>query len=171
MIKQSPSVFQRLAVACLILLLAGCGWQLRGSVGAGLTDVPIQVTGPVDSRFLAQVGDELGNLGARLVADAAQADLVVEVVEADRSRDTVATDQRGFATEREVTFSVRFRVRPGGQAEPEATAGPIQRVRLQESYPVDPDNLQAGQAEEEAIVEDLREDAIRLMLSRVARSR
>jgi len=163
-------VAQRLIVCLLVVLLAGCGWQLRGTVGGGLADVPVQVTSDTGSRLGERVSSELTNLGAQVVPDAAQARLVLEVADANRSRRTVATDDRGFAIEREVTFQLRFRVRPGGEAPPEATSSPLQTVTTRGAYPVDPDNLQASEAEEDALAADLRDDAIRLMLSRVARS-
>lgn len=170
MTRVGPVALQRLVACLLVVLLAGCGWQLRGTVGGGLADVPVQVTGDTGSRLGERVSSELANLGARVVSDAAQARLVVEVADASRSRRTVATGDRGFATEREVTYRLRFRVRPGGEAPPEATSSPLQTVTTRGAYPVDPDNLQASEAEEDALAADLRDDAIRLMLSRVARS-
>ncbi len=153
------------------VVLAGCGWQLRGAAGGGLEGVPIALEGGVGNRLLERVGAELRSLGAERVSAAGAARHVLSVEDAERRRRTVATDARGFAVEYELSYRLRFRIRPGGLAEPEVVTGPVQTVRTRVDYPVDPDNLQAAQAEEDALVEDLQNDAIRLMLARLARSR
>jgi len=64
---------QRGLVIALMGLLVGCGWQLRGAAGGGLDGVTIAVTGAAGNRLEAQIARQLRDVGADVVADAAQA--------------------------------------------------------------------------------------------------
>lgn len=156
-------------VLALALVVAGCGWQLRGAAGGGFEDVPVAIEGSVGNRVVDQVAESLRDLGGETVSSAAQARFVLQIDEADSRRRTVATDSRGFATEYELTYRIAFRLVPGGLAEPGQLEGARQTVQTSGAYPVNPDDLQAVEAEEEALRADLQADAIRLMLARVGR--
>jgi len=160
---------RHLAVVALALLLAACGWQLRGADGGGFEAVPIAVEGAVGNRLLDQVSARLRDLGADVVPSAADARLVINVAEADSRRRTVATDADGFASEYELRYRLRFSASPGGEAGPQTRGIVSQTVQTTASYPANPQDLQGQDAEEEFLRRDLREDAIQLLLARVGR--
>ncbi len=160
-----------LAVLALALLLAACGWQLRGAGGGGFADVSVAVEGAVGNRILDQVAARLRDLGADVVPSASDARLVIKVAEADSRRRTVATDADGFASEYELRYRMRFSVSPGGEAGPETVGLPSQTVQTSASYPASPQDLQGQDAEEAFLRRDLRDDAIQLLLARVGRQR
>lgn len=154
-------------VLVMAIAVAGCGWQLRGAAGGGFDGVPIAVEGSVGNRMTREVADSLRDLGAEIVSSASEANLVLQVEDADTRRRTVATDNDGFATEDELTYRLSFSVVPGGLAERDAVGSVRQTVKASSAFPVD--DLQDADAEEEALTRDLRADAIRLMLARVGR--
>lgn len=157
-------------VGLMAIVLAGCGWQLRGAIGGGFQDVAIALAGDADNRFYGEVSNELRNLGSEVVTDRNLAEAVIVIERARATRETVATDSEGFATEYELTYRLTFRVEAGGMGEGRTFSGASQTIRNSESYPVDPNDLLAVQAEEERIEDDLRAMSIRLMLSRVGRA-
>jgi len=154
-------------VLVMAVAVAGCGWQLRGAAGGGFEGVPIAIEGAVGNRMIREVADSLRDLGAEVVPSAAEARIVLQVNDADTRRRTVATDNDGYAIEDELTYQLSFSVVPGGLAEPDAVGSARQTVRASSAFAVD--DLQAADAEEEALTEDLQADAIRLMLARVGR--
>ncbi len=153
----------------LVMLTAACGWQLRGAAGGGFAGVPIALEGAAGNRLLNEIAVELRSLDANVVASAAQAEWVVSVSAPDRSRRTVATDAQGFASEYELRYRLSFVLRPGGLADAEALGAERQSVQTSAAYPANTDDLQAQEAEEEALTRELREDAIRLLLARIGR--
>jgi outer membrane lipopolysaccharide assembly protein LptE/RlpB len=163
---------QRGLVIVLVGLLVGCGWQLRGGAGGGFDGVAIAVTGAAGNRLEAKIARQLRDVGADVVADAAQAQtqLRIERIEsAGSSRRTLATDADDFASEYELTYQIRFSLEPGGLAADDAMSGSSQTVRTSAAFSVSADNLQAAQAEEQALQRDLEADAITLLLARVGR--
>ena len=159
-----------LLLCSLVVVITACGWQLRGAAGGGFAAVPITLEGSAGNRLLNEIAVELRSLDAEVVAAADQARWVIEVDRPDRSRRTVASDADGFASEYELRYSLSFTLRPGGLAEAMAEGRQQQTVQTSAAYRADPDNLQAQEAEEAALVRELREDAIRLLLARVGRS-
>lgn len=166
----SQRVFTPWLVGLLVVSLAGCGWQLRGAIGGGFQDKAIALSGDADNTFFGEVASELRNLGSTVVTDPSLAEAVIVIDRANATRATVATDSEGFATEYELTYRLTFRVRAGGLGNSERYSGLAQTIRNTESFPVDPNDLLAVEAEEERIEADLREMSIRLMLSRVGRA-
>jgi outer membrane lipopolysaccharide assembly protein LptE/RlpB len=108
-------------------------------------------------------------VGADVVADAAQAQTQLRIESAGSSRRTLATDADDFASEYELTYQIRFSLEPGGLAAGDAMVGSSQTVRTSAAFSVSADNLQAAQAEEQALQRDLEADAITLLLARVGR--
>ena len=160
---------QRGLVIVLVGLLVGCGWQLRGGAGSGFDGVTIAVTGAAGNRLEAQIARQLRDVGADVVADAAQAQTQLRIESAGSSRRTLATDADDFASEYELTYQIRFSLEPGGLAAGDAMVGSSQTVRTSAAFSVSADNLQAAQAEEQALQRDLEADAITLLLARVGR--
>ncbi|MDR9432247.1 MAG: LPS assembly lipoprotein LptE [Spiribacter sp.] len=156
-------------VVVLAVVLAGCGWQLRGSAGGGFEDVAIALTGSAGNRLESQVARRLSDLGADVVASADDAEVLLDIDAADTQRREVATDADDFASEYELTVRLTFALLPGELAAPDWQATPAQSVQARSAYSFDPNALQAAQAEEEAIERDLRRDAIALMLARIGR--
>lgn len=160
---------QRGLVIVLVGLLVGCGWQLRGGAGGGFDGVAIAVTGAAGNRLEAQIARQLRDVGADVVAEAAQAQTQLRIESAGSSRRTLATDADDFASEYELTYQIRFSLEPGGLAADDAMSGSSQTVRTSAAFSVSADNLQAAQAEEQALQRDLEADAITLLLARVGR--
>ena len=157
-----------LAVA-LALLVAACGWQLRGAGGGGFEGVPVAIEGDIGNRFRDRLAERLRDLDAVVVADATEARVVIDVMAVSSRRRTAATDAEGLASEYELRYQVRFGLEAGGQAGPEQATITRQTVRSSASFGADPGNLQGRDAEQESLRRDLQDDALQLLLSRIGR--
>ncbi len=160
---------KRWLVLGLVLLLAGCGWQLRGAAGGGFDDVAIALEGSAGNRIESAIAVRLSDLGATIVPSADQAQTLLRIESAQTNRRTLTTDEDDFATEYELSYQIRFALEPGGLADAQAVGTQSQTVRTSAAFVVSADALQAAQAEEEAIRRDLEDDAIGLLLARVGR--
>ncbi|WP_440995967.1 LPS-assembly lipoprotein LptE [Arhodomonas sp. SL1] len=153
-----------LPVLFLALVLAGCGWQLRGSGGAGLEGRAVAVTAPNDLSAVRRAAErELTALGGRSV-DEAVAQQVLALLAEQTPRRALAEDDRGRAVEYELTYRLTYRVL-GGDGEPRAAQA---SATAQGTYRADGDDALAEQARRERLTAELRAEAIRLMLSRLA---
>ncbi|MEX0385423.1 LPS-assembly lipoprotein LptE [Spiribacter onubensis] len=160
---------RHLAVVSLALLLAACGWQLRGTGGAGFDGVSVAVDGAVGNRILDQVRSQLRDLGAEVETSIADARLVVNILEASSRRRTVATGSDGFAREYELIYHMRFSLSAGGRARENPPIIEPQTVRATASYAASPQALQGQEAEEQVLQEGLAADVIQQMLARIGR--
>ncbi|AGY92570.1 hypothetical protein SPICUR_08070 [Spiribacter curvatus] len=156
-------------VVGLALLVAACGWQLRGAGGGGFEGVPVAIEGTFDNRFRARLAERLRDLDAVVVTDPTDAQVVIDVMSVSSRRRTVTTDADGFASEYELRYRIRFGLEAGGQAGPEQATIARQSVRTSASFAAESSNLQGRDAEEESLRRDLQEDALQLLLSRIGR--
>jgi outer membrane lipopolysaccharide assembly protein LptE/RlpB len=113
----------------------------------------------------------LRRFGAQLVEPGADAPVLVLLGDNTRRR-TIETDDDGRASAWELEYQLSFTLRPMAEAESnEARGAPLIRtrtVRTSDTYEASPLNVQAEQAQRERIQEELRDEAVRLMLSQVA---
>jgi len=157
------------AVTVLLLtaLVAGCGWHLRGAGSASLDGKSIAVVPDMGEGDLARsVRRELSRLGATPVKKGAGAYRLLTLVDEGVSRKTIATDNRGRATAYELTYRLTFSIADGeGQ-----TLLDRQTVTADGTYQAQPLDTLAEQSQRDRLTRDLREEAVTLMLSRLARA-
>ncbi|WP_269531577.1 LPS assembly lipoprotein LptE [Chitinimonas sp. BJYL2] len=150
-----------LFTACLAL--SACGFHLRGEGGASafaFRDISLQGSatgvGGVVQRQLS-LRPELKLVGA----EAAEVQLAVESEALDKQILTV--NRSGRVSEYQLTLRVRFAVRQAG-----VTAIPSTELTLRRDYSFDENNLLGKDAEEQALVRDMRQDAAQQIIRRLA---
>ena len=153
-----------LAAPLLALVLAGCGWHLRGSGVEGLQGRAVTLTA---SSGLDEVRDlvrrQLRGYGAELAATGSGAP-VLELVTERTPRRALATDSRGRAVEYQLNYQLVYRVHA-----PAVQGSGQQGVASAEgSYEVDGEAALAEQGRRERLLESLRAEAVRRMLARLA---
>ena len=156
-------------VVALALLVTACGWQLRGAGGGGFEGVPVAISGDIGNRFRDRLAERLRDLDARVVADATDARVVIDIMAVSSRRRTVTTDVEGLARDYELRYQIRFGLEAGGQADPQQATITGQTVRASAGFAADPDNPQGRAAEEESLRRDLQEEVLQLLLSRIGR--
>lgn len=148
------------------LLLIGCGWHLRGSGGSDLEGVKIYLVPEMGEGELASAtADTLRGYGANIVSEAQAADWTLVLLDQQTDRRTVSVTPQGQARAYELRYALRFRVDSGAGV---ALLGE-QTVASQVVYQTDPQNILGRESQERRLLEQLRNQALDLMMARLAR--
>jgi LPS-assembly lipoprotein len=150
----------RLGIGLALLLLAGCGFHLRGS--GDVRPLPaIQVRG--GGPLAAELERTLRSQGTPVVDVASQAQWVVSLADIRRERRTAAVGRTGRVQEYELHYSVRLEV---ADAAGKGLA-PSQTISVERSYSYDGTDVNAKSNEEATLYQDMQFDLVRQILMRL----
>ena len=145
-----------------LVLLAGCGFKLRGTA-----EVPFQTlyipgaTGGIalDLKRNIQAGTD-----ARVVDDAKQAEAILEFTEEAREKDILSLTGTGRVREFQLRYRVGFRVHDGrgGQYVPQST------IQLTRDVTFNDAEVLAKEAEEQLLFRDMQSDMVQQIMRRLA---
>ena len=145
-----------------LVLLAGCGFKLRGTA-----EVPFQTlyipgsTGGIalDLRRNIQAGTD-----ARVVDDAKQAEAILEFTEEAREKDILSLTGTGRVREFQLRYRVGFRVHDGrgGQYVPQSM------IQLTRDVTFNDAEVLAKEAEEQLLFRDMQSDMVQQIMRRLA---
>lgn len=150
-------------LALSVLLLAGCGWHLRGSGGPSLEGVEVALEAQSGSvaPLLPALEAQLERAGAVLV-DGGQVPTVV-LLDQTQTRRALTIAPGGDAREYEVIYQVRFQVlTPEG----EISRGP-EVVQERGVYSADEEDVLGTESRAEDVTEALRRNVMMLLAARV----
>ncbi|KAB7628263.1 LPS assembly lipoprotein LptE [Alkalilimnicola sp. S0819] len=148
----------------LVSLLVGCGWHLRGQgTGASMGGAQVYLSVQGGPELENRVRSELLASQANLVERQENADIALFVLGERQVREIVGVDRNIDANEYELRYRLSYRVENGEGVE----LLPASQSSSVRSYEYDADNVQASRAREERLSQELRYDAVRLMLLRV----
>lgn len=154
------------AVALAALVLAGCGFHLRGTGGAtlppSLATVRVAMGGGINEPLAVAVRDAISQAGAKVVDSAAIPTLTILSEQTDSQVASVRTTT-GKASEYVLRYTVAFRL-DGQPSLPEQT------IRLQRDYSFNPDQVLAKEQEERELLRNMRLEAAQQIVRRLARS-
>lgn len=158
-------------LALSALLLAGCGFHLRGAfqlppVMARTALSGVNPNGPLGSELVAT----LTGAGAQVVPVLAKPapTAVLQITDQSYDRNVASVDSQGRASEYELAFHLGFTLTDAAGK----TLVPPSRVTVTRSYPYDANNVLGMQDLEDRMRADLRGDAVRQMMRRIwARTR
>lgn len=150
-----------------LLILAGCGFKLRGAVELPENRRNIALAGIEWNHPLAQdLQETLALSNGQLVQDQKQAQSLLRILEIGQDKQVLSLDENGKAIEFELLYRVRFdMLDPKGQ--------PImapQDVEIVRTY-LNPQLQIIGKSQEEDLLRDeMRKEAVRTMLWRIQRA-
>ncbi|MDL2357260.1 MAG: LPS assembly lipoprotein LptE [Pseudomonadota bacterium] len=154
------------AVLLLALVLASCGFQLRGSNG--------QYHMPFQSIYLgfsdtSALGIELkrnlrGGDAVVVVSDAAKADAKFDVLSETRAKTILSLNSQGRVREYLLTYTLVFRVRDAKDAE---LLGATE-ISLKRSIAFNETQVLAKETEEALLYRDMQSDLVQQILRRLA---
>jgi LPS-assembly lipoprotein len=155
----------RLFAVAFALLLAGCGFQLRGSSGQYAMPFHSIYVGFADTSAL---GTELKrNLrgGDTVVAtDPKGADAQFDVISESRNKSILSLNSQGRVREYLLTYTLSFRVRDAKGGE---LLGPTE-ISLKRSYTFNESQVLAKESEEVLLYRDMQTDLVQQILRRLA---
>ena len=148
-------------VAFLVaLLLAGCGFQMRGtaSVPPEMASTYVEATDR-HSLFYRELRAGLQSAGVELVDHPADASSVFSIVTDDTGQRVLSVSARNVPTEFEVFYSVSYRIIAG-----ERTLMPLRNQTLTIDYTWDETQVLGKEKEEQVLRESLVDDLVRVIM-------
>lgn len=150
--------------ASVMALFTGCGFRLRGSIDlpAELTEVAIQGTRPNGELGVA-LRNGFTRVGGQVVDSVVNARSVLVITQDSSDRRVLSVDSIGQANEYELAYTLGFRL-----DDPDGTNRVVpQSINLRRQYRFDPNQTLAKADEEDRLLREMREDAVRQMLRRL----
>jgi LPS-assembly lipoprotein len=152
----------RLASALLCLLLAACGFQLRGTA-----DVPFQTI------FVPAVAGGIGlelkrniqaGTRAKVVDEAKQAEAILDILQETREKEILSLTGTGRVREFQLRYRVGFRVHDGKGRD----FVPSNVVTLVRDITFNDTDVLAKESEEQLLYRDMQSDMVQQILRRLA---
>jgi LPS-assembly lipoprotein len=156
-------LLSRFAAIALALLLADCGFQLRGDPQVGFRKLYISSVG--GSAVVSDIKRALATGPTRLVATPAEAEAHLRVLQEEREKSVSTITGTGRVYEYQLTLRVRYELVLTGREDPLIPATRLEARRLisySETAPT------AKEAEEQLLFKDMQLDLGRQILRQVA---
>jgi LPS-assembly lipoprotein len=144
------------------LLLAGCGFRLRGT--ASVPFETIHVPGATAGIALDLKRNIEAGTRARVVDDPKAAQALLQVTEEARSREILSLTSAGRVREFQLRYRVGFRVHDGKGGE----FVPVSVIQLTRDMTYSDAEILAKEQEEQLLFRDMRTDMVQQILRRLA---
>jgi len=151
-------------VAGLAMLVAACGFEVRGTprLPPQLQPTYIQADDRY-SPFFRELNTRLRQSGVRVIDEVTDARAVILVLSDETGRRLLSVSPRNVPTEYEVYYRVRFSVRIDGKE-----AVPVERLALTRDVTYDANLVLAKAGEEQVLREALARDLVSLVTRRLS---
>ena len=143
-----------------MLLLSGCGFELRGK--ADLSFDTIYIQGP-NYTVAKDLRKALKINGVTVVNSADDADLLLDFLSEVYDRRILSLSGRGRVTEYELIYTLNFRLKNAGSE----LWGPAQTIEGRRDFSYDDTQVLAKSYEEARLREDMQADAVREIMRRL----
>ena len=151
---------RRLILCLSIVLLAGCGFHLRGQVA--LPYSTLHISGPSASSVSNSLKRVLRSSGVRLVDRQEDAELTLVILSDVREKSILSLSAAGRAQEYELRQRLSYRIITAG--EPDLPAG---EILSQRSISFNDAQVLAKESEENLLYRDMENDVVQQLLRRL----
>ncbi len=148
---------------CCLIVLEGCGFRLRGSVGGELALPPLYIQSSNSNPFVNELRQALANSQTRVVSERAAAALIIGVGAEQLARRVLTVDAAGRVQEYELHYAVSFAVNDSAAR---AVLG-NQTITLRRSFEFTGEDVLAKEAEEELLYRGMRRAAVQRAMRRL----
>jgi LPS-assembly lipoprotein len=155
-------VIQKVTLVALMLLIAGCGFRLRGTAEVPFQTlyIPNATTGiALDIKRSVQAGTN-----AKVVDDAAKAEAVLQFTEEARQKEVLSLTGTGKVREFQLRYRVGFRVHDAKGAD----FVPPSSIQLTRDVTFNDTEILAKEQEEQLLFRDMQTDMVQQILRRLA---
>jgi LPS-assembly lipoprotein len=155
----------RALLLAALVLLAGCGFKLRGTA-----EVPFQtlcIPGSSGGIALGLKRNIQAGTAARVVDDPKQADAILEFSEESREKDILSLTGTGRVREFQLRYKVGWRVHDGRGG----TYVPQNTIQLTRDVTFNDAEVLAKEAEEQLLFRDMQTDMVQQIMRRLAASK
>lgn len=144
----------------MVLMLTGCGFQLRGVEDLSFSTLYMQGKKISINKALKK---SLAVNGVTVVSNPEKAELLLEMVNESSEQNILSLSGTGKVREFELLYRVTFRLRnPDSE-----TWGPEQTVQNRRDFSYDDTQLLGKQAEETRLFDDMKADTVREIMRRL----
>jgi LPS-assembly lipoprotein len=153
---------RRALLLAALVLLAGCGFKLRGTA-----DVPFQtlyIPGSSGGIALDLKRNIQAGTAARVIDDPRQADAILEFSEESREKDILSLTGTGRVREFQLRYRVGWRVHDGRGG----TYVPQNTIQLTRDVTFNDAEVLAKEAEEQLLFRDMQTDMVQQIMRRLA---
>ena len=151
---------RRILVYTFVVLLAGCGFHLRGQVA--LPYSTLHVSGPSGTSLTNSLTRVLRSSGVRLVDRKEDAEVTLVILSDVKEKSILSLSAAGRAQEYELRERVSFRIITAG--EPDLPAG---EIISQRSISFNDAQVLAKESEESLLYRDMENDVVQQLLRRL----
>lgn len=156
----------RVLVLFMSLLLAACGFHLRGQASMPFSTLYLEAGGP-NSAFIDELRRSLESNKVQFVDSAEQADLVLEIVYELPDKQILSLSGSGQVSEYQLTYRVSLRAYDNkGQ-----DWIPAEEMVQRRDYSYDDADILSKEAEEALLYKSMREDMVRQIVRRLSRAK
>jgi LPS-assembly lipoprotein len=153
---------RKVVLTPFLLLLAGCGFRLRGTA-----DVPFEkvyVPGATSGIALDLKRNIQAGTNARVVDDPKEADAVLQFTEESRQKEILSLTGTGRVREFQLRYRVGFRVHDGKGAD----YVPQSLIQLTRDVTFNDAEILAKETEEQLLFRDMQTDMVQQIMRRLA---
>ena len=146
----------------MLLLLAGCGFRLRGTAEVPFETLYLPSSGSgiaLDLKRYVQAGTR-----ARVVDDPKQAEAVVAFTDESREKNILSLTSAGRVSEFQLKYRVGFRVHDGKGGD----YVPLTAITLTRDITFNDSDVLAKEAEEQLLFRDMQSDMVQQIMRRLA---
>lgn len=148
----------------LLLVLAGCGFELQGALSLPQPMQRTHISSPDrHSLFYRELMRELGDAGVDVVDTAAEATATFTILAEDTGQRVLSVSARNVPTEYEVYYTIRYSVTAGTQ-----TLLELQDLTLTRDYTYDSTLVLGKAREEQALRSAIVRDLVRIVLKQLS---
>lgn len=147
----------RIFLLATLLILAGCGFEMRGTADLAFKTLYIQGGNLTIKKDLIR---SLKVNGVTVVEDMEKAELQLDLMNERRRQVILSLSGGGLVREYELVYNVDFRLRSSA----EDNWGAVQTIEGRRDYSFDDSDTLAKQFEQDRLFEDMRNDAVREMM-------
>lgn len=152
-----------LLLVCCLIVLEGCGFRLRGSIGGDVALPPLYIESSGNNPFVTELRQALGNSQTEVVAVRAAAALIVGVGAEQLDRRVLTVDTSGRVQEYELHYAVSFAVNDAAARSVLAA----QTITQRRSFEFTGADVLAKEAEEAQLYRDMRRSAVQNAMRRL----
>ncbi|MAT50781.1 MAG: hypothetical protein CMK32_06315 [Porticoccaceae bacterium] len=158
------NIFRLVTALALVLLLSGCGWQLRGQgmIPEGLDAINVRARDP-KSPIVTELIQTLRSADVAVPESGDSAEYTLVITDESRDKRTATVNPNARVSEQQLTEEVEFTV-VGRDGE---IALPRSRVVVERVFEYDENNVIATRDEEALIRTEMRRDLVGQVLNRL----
>jgi LPS-assembly lipoprotein len=156
----------RVLILLMSLLLAACGFHLRGQAGMPFETLYLDAANP-GTQFIAELRRNLEANKVKLVNSAAQADVVLNIATEFPEKQILSLGGSGRVSE----FSLRYRVSLRAYDLKQNDWIPAEDIVLRRDFSFDDSKILAKEAEENLLYQSMRSDMVQQIIRRLSRSK